>query len=81
MFNEIGDQLNEYDGKVDYENEINNEKDKLKAESEEFINIEIKNQDINVIYRNISDITIKYYLIYYLVDHLLLRNQKLILAL
>ena len=65
MFNEIGDQLNEYDGKVDYENEINNEKDKLKAESEseEFINIEIKNQDINVIYRNISDITIKYYLI------------------
>ena len=67
MFNEIESQLNEYDEKVDYENEINDTENKLSKEdlahSEEFLSIEIKNKDINVIYRNLSNITIKYYLI------------------
>jgi len=69
MFNEIEDQLNEYDGKINFDEEINKEekelskKEKHKAESEEVLNIELKDQDINIIYKNISEITIKYYLI------------------
>ena len=69
MFNEIEDQLNEYDGKINFDEEINKEqeelskKDKHKAESEEPLNIEIKDQNINIIYKNISQIKVKYYLI------------------
>ena len=69
MFNEIEDQLNEYDGKIDFDEEINKEekelskKEKHKAESEEILNIELKDQEINIIYKNISDINVKYYLI------------------
>ena len=69
MFNEIEDQLNEYDGKINFDEEINKEqeelskKDKYKAESEEALNIEIKDQSINIIYKNISEIKVKYYLI------------------
>ena len=69
MFNEIEDQLNEYDGKINFDEEINKEqeelskKDKHKAESEEALNIEIKDQSINIIYKNISEIKVKYYLI------------------
>ena len=69
MFNEIEDQLNEYDGKINFDEEINKEqeelskKDKYKAESEEALNIEIKDQIINIIYKNISEIKVKYYLI------------------
>ena len=69
MFNEIEDQLNEYDGKINFDEEINKEekelskKEKHKAESEEILNIELKDQDISIIYKNISEITVKYYLI------------------
>jgi hypothetical protein len=69
MFNEIEDQLNEYDGKINFDEEINKEeaellnKDKYKAEAEESLNIEIKDQVINIIYKNISEIKVKYYLI------------------
>ena len=69
MFNEIEDQLNEYDGKINFDKEINkkenelNKKDKYKAESEEILNIDIKDQNINIIYKNISKIKVKYYLI------------------
>ena len=69
MFNEIEDQLNEYDGKINFDEEINKEekeiskKEKHKAESEEILNIELKDQEINIIYKNISEITVKYYLI------------------
>ena len=68
MFNEIEDQLNEYDGKINYDEEINKEENKLsnkrfKAEKEEILMIEKKGQDINIIYKNISELTIKYYLI------------------
>ena len=69
MFNEIEDQLNEYDGKINFDEEINKEqdelskKDKFKAESEEVLNIEIKDQIINIIYKNIAEIKVKYYLI------------------
>ena len=69
MFNEIEDQLNEYDGIINFDEEINKEeeelskKDKHKAESEEILNIEVKDQDINIIYKNISEIKVKYYLI------------------
>ena len=68
MFNEIEDQLNEYDGKINFDEEINKEeelsnKEKYKAESEEMLNIEMKDQKIDIIYKNISEIQIKYYLI------------------
>ena len=69
MFNEIEDQLNEYDGKVNFDEEINKEQDELskrdkyKAELEEALNIEVKDQIINIIYKNISEIKVKYYLI------------------
>ena len=69
MFNEIEDQLNEYDGKINFDEEITKEekeqskKEKHKAESEEILNIELKDQDINIIYKNISEFTVKYYLI------------------
>jgi len=69
IFNEIEDQLNEYDGKINFDEEINKEqkelskKDKHKIESEEALNVEIKDQIINIIYKNISEIKIKYYLI------------------
>jgi hypothetical protein len=69
MFNEIEDQLNEYDGKINFDEEINKEqdelskKDKHKAELEETLNMEIKDQVVNIIYKNISEIKVKYYLI------------------
>ena len=69
MFNEIEDQLNEYDGKINFDEEINKEqeeiskKEKHKAESEEVLNMEVKDQVINIIYKNISEIKVKYYLI------------------
>ena len=69
MFNEIEDQLNEYDGKINFDEEITKEekelskKEKHKAESEEILNIELKDQEINIIYKNISEFTVKYYLI------------------
>ena len=70
MFNEIEDQLNEYDKKIDFDKKITNEekelskKEKHKAETEEILSIEKKDQDtININYKNISDITVKYYLI------------------
>ena len=69
MFSEIEDQLNEYDGKINFDEEIEKEekelskKEKHKAESEEILNIELKDQDINILYKNISEFTVKYYLI------------------
>ena len=69
MFNEIEDQLNEYDGKINFDEEIAKEekelskKEKHKAESEEILNIELKDQEINIIYKNISEFTVNYYLI------------------
>ena len=69
MYNEIEDQLNEYDGKINFDEEIVKEekekskREKNKAESEEILNIELKDQDINILYKNISELTIKYYLI------------------
>ena len=69
-FNEIEDQLNEYDKKIDYDEIITNEekektkKEKYKAESEELLTIEKKDQNsINITYKNITEITVKYYLI------------------
>ena len=69
MFNEIEDQLNEYDKKYDFDEKITEEekevlkKEKHKAELEEALNIELKDQEININYKNISNITVKYYLI------------------
>ena len=83
MFNEIEDQLNEYDGKINFDEEINKEqdelskKDKHKAELEETLNMEIKDQVVNIIYKNISEIKVKYYL----VVRLLSKRQKSILDL
>ena len=67
MFNEIEDQLNEYDKKIDFDEKITEEEkeslksEKHKAELEESLNIELKDQSININYRNVSTITIKYY--------------------
>ena len=74
MFKEIKDELNEYEGKENYEGIENMEIDdssilsdkkdkKLKAKEEEDINIEIKDKLISVLYKNVNIITIKYYLI------------------
>ena len=68
MFNEIEDQLNEYDGKVNFDDEITKEENELKkekhiAESEEILNIELKDQEISIIYKNIEEFIVKYYLI------------------
>jgi hypothetical protein len=69
MFNEIEDQLNEYDKKLDFDEKITEEEkeslksEKHKGELEESLNIELKDQSININYRNVSTITIKYYLI------------------
>ena len=70
MFNEIEDELNEYDGKMNIDKELieneqdeKNKTDKHKAQFEEILNIDIKDQNINIIYKNISEITVKYFLI------------------
>ena len=69
MFNEIEDQSNEYDGKINFDEEITKEekeqskKEKHKAESEEILNIELKDQEINIIYKNIDEFNVTYYLI------------------
>ena len=71
MFKEIKDQLNEYEGKENYDgienmefDEINYENEnKLKAKEEEDLNIEIKGKKISVLYKNINKITISFYLI------------------
>ena len=86
MLNKIEDQLNKYDDKINFDKEINKEqeelskKDKYKSELEEILNIKIKNKIINIIYKNISEIKIKYYLI--IIEILftrlhLLKKQKL----
>lgn len=51
MFKEIEDQLNEYDGKINYDKEINEEENRSKKDNkikEEVLNIEVKDQDINI---------------------------------
>ena len=69
MFNEIEDQLNEYDGTINFDEEINKEQEELAnmnkyiAELKEALNMEIKDQIISIIYKNISEIKVKYYLI------------------
>ena len=83
MFKEIKDELNEYEGKENYEGIENMEIDdssilsdkkdkKLKGKEEEDINIEIKDKLISVLYKNVNIITIKYYLID--VEILFIRN-------
>ena len=71
MFKEIKDQLNEYEGKENYDeienmdiDEINyKNENKLKAKEEEDLSIEIKDKKISVLYKNINTITVKFYLI------------------
>ena len=71
MFKEIKDELNEYEGKENYEGidniDINDSlissDNKLKGKEEEDINIEIKDKLISVLYKNINKIIVKYYLI------------------
>ena len=60
--------LNEYDGKINFDEEIAKEekelskKEKNKTESEEILNMELKDQDINIAYKNILEFIVKYYL-------------------
>lgn len=73
MFMEINDQLLEFDGIEKYddmdalleeENEENMKKlNKMKGEKEEKLSIEIKENSIDIVYSNISSLTVKYYLI------------------
>ena len=69
MFQEIEDQLNEYDGALnvdqiilEQENNLN-ENNKQKTKEQKFLSAEIKNTEINIIYKNISELIIKFYLI------------------
>ena len=67
MFDEIEEQLLEYDTRIN----LNEEKNELMNKNiyknkdfvDEFLNFEIKGKKINIIYKNISEIKIKYYLI------------------
>ena len=66
MFKEIEDQLNEYDGNVDYGQLISDEEkniNKQKAQDEIFLSLEIKNLDINILYKNASELILKFYII------------------
>ena len=69
MFNEIEYQLNEYDQINNYKEKIKNEEDessqkvKDNSESGQELSIDIKNKEINIIYKNVSELVIKYYLI------------------
>jgi len=67
MFQEIEDQLNEYDGNINYEQLIIGEENKNKLnqndahQDEIFLSLEIKNSDINILYKNISELILKFY--------------------
>ena len=64
MFKEINDQFNEYEGITDYENiTLNEEKTSIQKIQEEFLSLEIKNVDLIIKYKNISELIIKFYLI------------------
>ena len=70
MFTELSDQLKEFDGEAKFDNmdELIENKgtakaNELKAKSEEYLNISIKEKKINVLYKNISKIDVKFYLI------------------
>ena len=68
MFNEIEDQLNEYDKTSNYDEKIKSEDEssqKVKdiIESDQALSLDVKNKEINIFYKNISELEIKYYLI------------------
>ena len=64
MFKEINGQLNEYEGITDFENIIlNEERTSIQKIQEEFLSLEIKNVDLIIKYKNISELIIKFYLI------------------
>jgi hypothetical protein len=66
MFKEIEDQLNEYDGNVDYGQLISDEEknvNKQNVQDEIFLSLELKNLDINILYKNVSELVIKFYII------------------
>ena len=75
MFNEISDQLKEFDGVEKFDNldeVIEKEQAKeggstkaneLKAKKEEYINLSIKDKKITVLYKNIKSLEAKFYLI------------------
>ena len=69
MFQEIEDQLNEYDGNINYEQLISGEESQLTQNGKKqttwdeiFLSLEIKN-DINILYKNISELVLKFYII------------------
>ena len=75
MFNEIKDKLNEFDGKLNIDDNLienNNEiKDfydstklnKEKAKKEENLDFEIKDNKLHILFKNINQIQVKFYLI------------------
>jgi hypothetical protein len=66
MFKEIEDQLNEYDGNVDYGQLISDEEknaNKQNVQDEIFLSLELKNLDINILYKNVSELILKFYII------------------
>ena len=62
MFKEIEDQLNEYDGIIDYEKMYEENNDTIKTDKRS-LSVERKNAELIINYKNISEITIKFYLI------------------
>ena len=75
IFNEIKDKLNEFDGKLNIdENLINNNNEikdfydstklnKEKAKKEENLDFEIKDNKLHILFKNINEIQVKFYLI------------------
>ena len=76
MFNEIKDKLNEFDGKINIDENLieNNENEikdfydrtklnKEKAKKEENLDFEIKENKLHILFKNINEIQVKFYLI------------------
>ena len=66
MFKEIEDQLNEYDGNIDYGQLISDEEknaNKQNVQEEVFLSLELKNSDINILYKNASELILKFYIV------------------
>jgi hypothetical protein len=62
MFKEIEDQLNEYDGIIDYEKIFEENNNTIKTDKRS-LSVERRNEELVINYKNISEITIKFYLI------------------
>ena len=75
MFNEIKDKLNEFDGKLNIDENLINDNNEIKdfydstklnkekAKKEENLDFEIKDNKLHILFKNINEIQVKFYLI------------------